>query len=71
MPLSITVTTAPAARPDAVPERVRSWVFSVLLITSSPETVSMVSPGAVRFTATPCVALLLLPALSVSAAVIV
>ena len=71
LPFSITVTTAPVARPEAVPEIVRSWVFSVLLITSSPETVSMVSTGAVRFTSTPCVALLLLPALSVSAAVMV
>ena len=71
MPLSITVTAAPAARPEAVPEIVRSWVFSELLITSSPETVSMVSTGALRFTSTLCVVLLLLPALSVSAAVMV
>ena len=39
LPLSITVTTAPAASPEAVPVMVRSCVFSLLLITSSPDTV--------------------------------
>ena len=54
-----------------VPEINRSWPFSVALITSSTARVLMVITGAVRETSNACVALVLLPALSVSVAEIV
>ncbi len=67
LPLGIPVTTAPAIRPVAVPVMVRSLRF--LVLSSSPDTVSMVSTGAVKFTSR-YRSLLLLPALSVSAVMV-
>ena len=51
-PFNITVTVVPVARPLEPPLMIRSWVFSVLLIMSSSETVLMVSVGPLRSTVT-------------------
>ena len=51
-PFNITVTVVPVARPLDPPLMIRSWVFSVLLMMSSPETVLMVNVGPLRSTVT-------------------
>ncbi|SAD63346.1 Uncharacterised protein [Enterobacter cloacae] len=54
-----------------VPDTSKSWPFSVALITSSIARVLMATTGAVRETSNSCVAVVLLPALSVRVAEIV
>ena len=67
----VTVTTSPAAAPVTEPVTISACACSALLITSSSETVLMVSCGTVVSTSTSRSAEAGLPALSATAAVMV
>ncbi len=71
MPLRVTVTTSPAAAPVTEPVTIRACACSALLITSSSDTVLMVSCGTVVSTSTSRSAEAGLPALSETAALMV